>query len=582
MASMTAESVWEPIYPIVENPLGDVYSTLAALLFCGLAVGYIAQRLHLPNITGNILAGLMLGPIFGIVDTLGPGIGGPLEPITDLAISLIAISIGSHLRFTVLHNAMKRILVIVAVQSIVLPLMTYGGLYLLMTYTDIFDTSSIRLGSILLFLSILSLATAPATIIHVVEEAQAKGIFVKTLIAVVVLNNVVNIALFELAKEMVFEAKGGSITAVAGQILAAALLGVIVAIVLMYLRRKVFCNQRTTTFSMAALLITYGISLESGLSPIIANLSLGVFLANLSDRNQILEVFEDFEEFIYSLFFTLTGTHANFNDISTVGIFALGLVILRIAGNMTTVTLSQYITPVPKRVNKFLGLALTPQAGITIGLVVALESVDDSGIMVRYVTPIVLSAVTFAEIIGPVLLRYCIRHSGEEGQALPRLIDFLHEEYITTHIEAKDKQGVIIELVDFLYRTHDIAPESKTLFLETVLKREKESSTGLGRGVAIPHGYLPTGAKMMGVMGIINGGIDWQALDGKSVYMIILIGTPPELKKQHLGAMATISKLFSKRTVVQRGLHQATTPAQVYEAISDEEFTSLNRVIQQD
>lgn len=577
---MLASAAWSPLYPLITEPLGAVYSTLAALLFCGLAMGYLARLLHLPNITGNILAGVLLGPVFGIVDTLSPTTAGQIEPITDLAISLIAISIGSHLRFAILHNALKRILVIVAMQSVVLPLVTYAGLYYFMTYTHAID-AEIKLGHILLFLSILSLATAPATIIHVVKEAQAKGIFVKTLIAVVVLNNVVNIALFELAKEFVFEAKGGNFSAVVGEICAAALLGVFVAALLMYLRRKVFCNQRAATFSMAALLITYGVSLELGLSPIIANLSLGIFLANFSDRNQILELFEDFEEFIYSLFFTLTGTHANFNDMSTVGLLAVAFVFLRILGNMATVTLSRYVTPVPKRVNKYLGLALTPQAGITIGLVVALESVDETGTMVRFVTPIVLTAVTFAEVIGPLLLRYCIRRSGEEGQALPRLIDFLEEEFITTDVHACDKQGVIIELVDFLYRTHDIDPDSKTAFLETVLKREKESSTGLGRGVAIPHGYLPEGSKMMGVMGIIRDGMDWQALDGKSVYMVILVGTPPELKKQHLGAMATISKLFSRRTVVQRGLHQATTPAQVYEAIADEEFISLNRVIQQ-
>lgn len=575
----SAQSLWQPIYPLISAPLFHAYSTLAALLFFGLAMGYVAQKIKLPTITGNILAGVMLGPIFGIVDTLNSGCGSQIEPITDLAVSLIAISIGSHLKFSLLHNAIRRVVTIVCVQTVVLPLSVFVGIYYLLKIAGPFDITGLGQGSILLFLAVLSLATAPATIVHMVKEEQAKGIFVKTLIAVVVLNNVASIALFEVAKEAVFQPKGGSVFVVFAELAASGLLGASVAFTLMFLRRRVFCQQRTATFSVAALLITYGLSLELGLSPIIANLSLGIVLANLSERNQILDLFEDFEEFIYALFFTLTGTHANFNDLSTVGVFAVAFLLLRVGGNMLTITFSRYITPVPKRVNKYLGLALTPQAGITVGLLVALESIDETGTALRYITPIVITAVTFAEIIGPLILRYCIRRSGEEGQALPRLIDFIEEEFITVKIRSRDKQGIIIELVDFLYSTHDIDPSSKTSFLESVLKREKESSTGMGRGVAIPHGYLPKGSKMMGVLGIIHDGIDWQSLDGKSVYMVILVGTPPELKKQHLGAMATISKLFSRRTVVQRGLHQAQTAAQVYEAIADEEFVSLNRVI---
>ncbi len=575
---MQAKSGFEPVWQLVDTPITNVYSVLAALLFVGLSFGYLAKKVRLPNITGFIFAGLCLGPLFGIVDTVSKTTAAQLEPITSLALSLIAISIGSHLKFKKLHNARRRILVIVILEIILLPLIVFTGVFFTLQFGG-YKGQTLTL--VALFLGVLSVATSPATAVHVCEELRAKGIFVKTLLAVVVLNNVANIAIFQVAKEYVFNPdQGQKLLKVFANMGASALLGAGMAMLLIYLRRRVFGSQRTTTYCFSILLISYGIALETGLSPVVSNLSLGLVLANFSDRNQILDIFEDFEEIIFGLFFTLTGTHAAFNHLGTVGVIAVVYFLCRIGGNMLAVYIAKDVTRLPSGVGKYLGLALTPQAGITIGLTIDLAAVDAAAGVVDIIIPVVLTAITFAELVGPVLLRYVIGKTGEIGQALPRLISFIQEEYITLDIQSRDRAGVIAELVDFYYKTHTVKDMPKEKFLDAVLSRERLSSTGIGKGIAIPHASIPGNTQVSGVMGIIREGVEWQAIDEQPVYLVTLVATAPNQQEQYLGVISALARLFSRRTILDRELHQAETPADVFEAISDEEFARLNHVLE--
>lgn len=570
------EKLWDPLYPLIQEPVIRVYPILALTLFFGLLLGYLAKELKFPSLSGNILAGLLLGPIFGIVNTSMPKASMQLEPVTDMAFSLIAISIGSHLKFTCLHNSFKRILVITFVQVLLVPCTVFLGVYLVVRSPAYVSYSHIKIAA---FLAIFSIATAPATVVHMIKESQAKGIFVKTLIAVVVLNNVANIVCFEFLKDCFFEGSKELFYWVVGRLVFSLILGVGVSIVLMFLRRKIFSRQAEVTFSFAALLISHGLALQLSLSPVLTNLTLGIVLANFSDRNQILDIFEDFEEIIYALFFTLTGTHASLMQWSKVGILFCVYVLCRLLGNLLCIYASGRLTHLPKRVYKYLGLSLMPQGGITVGLIVSLNSISDADKVVAYLTPVILMAVTFTEIMGPLILRISLKRSGEEGQALPRLIDFIQEEYILIDPSTGNKQTALIELVDFLFKTHHLEHEYKIPFLQSVLKREQQGVTILGKGIALPHGFFEGCHKVMGVMGIFRQGMDWGGGQKNTVHIVILLASPSNKQDLHLKVLGSISKLFSKITHKNNSLHLANNAAEVYEAIADEEFESLNKLL---
>ena len=119
----------------------------------------------------------------------------------------------------------------------------------------------------------------------------------------------------------------------------------------------------------------------------------------------------------------------------------------------------------------------------------------------------------------------------------------------------------------------------KINFLQSVLKREKDSSTGVGKGVAIPHGSLNSDIKTMGVMAILQHPLDWDSLDGKQVSVIILIASPVGKPQQHLKALSAISSLFLNRDSAARNLKEAKTAGDVYEIITDEDFESLNELV---
>ncbi len=569
-----------PLLPLTHSPIQSINASLAFLLLFGLLFGFLASKIKLPTITGNIIAGFLLGPLFGVVNTGSPENSVHLEPLVNLALALISVSIGSHIKFAHLHNSLKRISVIVLLQLVFLPLIVFCGVYFVMS---IGGYEHYPIQRVALFLGILSLATAPATVVHIVKETQSKGVFVKTLVAVVALNNVVNIVVFELVRTYVFSAKGTPSMLLAvqelGELFGAFALGGAVALTLIYLRRKVFCKKCAVTFSVAVFIIAYGLAVQLDFSPVLTNLSLGVFLANFSDRNHILEIFEDFEELIYAMFFTLTGTHAVFQQMKMVGTLALAYLGLRFLGNYLVVYLSTLVTEVPGRVKRYLAVALTPQGGITIGLIAALMDHRMSQSVASLLTPVMLTAIIVAEIIGPILLRYCLKQAGEVGHAVPRLIDFIHEEYILVNVGAQTKDEVIVELGDFLYKTHPIPASTKEAFLKSVFDHEKRICTGVGKGIAIPRGILPEGDQLMGVMAIFKDGISWDSMDGKDVHMIMLLGRSESGEGHFKQVLNTVSKLFARRGVKERGLHLSRSAAHVYEVFTDEEFESLNKVL---
>ncbi len=549
----------------------NVYVTVALLLLFGLILGNLAKLIKLPSITGNILAGILLGPLLGIVDTSSPTTASQLEPMIGGALSLIAIGIGSHLKFRRLRNALHRIITLGAIQTLLVPLTVFGCTLLC---GQVWKSA--------LFLGVLALATAPGTILHVVKETQSRGTFVKTLIAVVVFNNVLSILLFEATNHWIFGEDGENLLLVS-RLIGSLLLGIGSALLLIQAWNRGKSRKQIVTFTFTVLGIVYGIALQLEFAPVLTYLTLGITVANFAERNRILDLFEDFEGVIFTIFFTIMGTHAHFSDWGSVGLLAVVYFLARILGNILSVSLASRFTRLPKKVKNHLALSLTPHAGLTVGLLIALQTSDTSGTISKTIVPVVLLAITFCEVIGPLLLRFALHKTGEEKKALPRMVDFLQEEFIKVDLETGERNDTIRTLVDFLFRAQPaLKKQNREAFLQGVLEREERGDTSIAPGLAIPHFMVEEGPKIMGVMGIVREGVNWGTIEKTPVHVIILIAIPPNHHKQHLGALSAIAKLFHRRSVHERSLHHARTASEVYEALVDEEFESLNHVLEEE
>ena len=135
-------------------------------------------------------------------------------------------------------------------------------------------------------------------------------------------------------------------------------------------------------------------------------------------------------------------------------------------------------------------------------------------------------------------------------------------------LEGKDKQSVITELVDLLDANGLLL--DKNVALDAVLARERTRSTGIGSGIAIPHGKCKAVRGLVMAIGIAHEPIDFASIDGTLVTIILLLVSPADQTGPHIQALAQISRLMLDEKFKQ-GLEKAASAEQVYELLSSKE-----------
>ena len=135
-------------------------------------------------------------------------------------------------------------------------------------------------------------------------------------------------------------------------------------------------------------------------------------------------------------------------------------------------------------------------------------------------------------------------------------------------LEGKDKKAVITELVDLLDANGLLL--DRDVAWEAVLMREQTRSTGIGAGIAIPHGKCNAVKELIMAIGIANEPIDFASVDGKPVKIIILLVSPVNRTGPHIQALAKISRLMLDEEFKQ-SLEKAASAEQVYELLSNKE-----------
>ena len=146
--------------------------------------------------------------------------------------------------------------------------------------------------------------------------------------------------------------------------------------------------------------------------------------------------------------------------------------------------------------------------------------------------------------------------------------EFIVKEAIKPELEAKDRDGVLSELVNALADAGAVPKAAVDEVLAALIKREKNGSTGFGKGVAVPHVKHPKVKKMAGTIGRSVGGIDFAALDHQPVYSVVLLLSPDNQPQQHLQAMNIVFTNLQKDTF-RKFLRQSTTPEAIAELLDE-------------
>lgn len=401
---------------------------IAILLTAGLAVSKICQKMRLPSVTGYILAGLLLGPT-GLGFITETSVGHSLDHFTQIALMLIAFGIGEHIELKKLRAHASSLFWIGLFEASGPFLLVSSAILLTLRLTGLnADTWTFKDHlSIAMLLGSISVATAPAATLLVIRELKAKGPLTSTLMALVAIDDGLAVMVFGLVVSAThqFLGKSGapiwlsvfsSLMEITGSLLLGILTGIVLVLVLSRLRE----SGELMTAGLAILLLCGEVAVFLHLSPLLAGMAAGFHLVNKAERDvRVFRALNRFEPPIYVLFFTLAGTHLDIASLTAAGILGFIYFLATASGKIGGISLGARIAGSPPAVRRYLGFAMIPQAGVAIGLIFLLSSDHDLAAYTSVITPVVLTSVFLAEMIGPVGARFALTKAGETASSAP-------------------------------------------------------------------------------------------------------------------------------------------------------------------
>lgn len=149
-----------------------------------------------------------------------------------------------------------------------------------------------------------------------------------------------------------------------------------------------------------------------------------------------------------------------------------------------------------------------------------------------------------------------------------KFADFVSREAIRAELTARDKEGAIREMVQTLVDVRKIEADEFESIVKAILKREELGSTGIGRGVAVPHTKHPSVDRLVGTVAISREGVDFASLDGETVQLFFLLISPPDRPGDHLRALENISRQLRDDTFC-RFLKQAKSTEDIRQLLDE-------------
>ena len=427
---------------------------IALALIVGLLSTRLMKLVNLPNVTGFLLAGILFGPY-----VLGQFLGWNLTDVNSLnsktmstlsniALGFIAFSIGSSFKGSALKSVGKNVLVITVFEALTAAIFVIAALFLVRVFVQDIPIE------LILTLGAISCATAPAATLMVIKQYKAKGPVVNTLLPVVAFDDAVALIafsiLFSISKAM---AKGSSpnvldllvwpLTSIILSIVSGAILGFLVS-----LGCKLFKSRSNRVIMcIAAIFIAVGISLidfksligvDISISGLLCSMMIGALIVNLrKDSDRIFERMEIFTPPIFMLFFVISGASLDITIFASKNALIILLIagvylVFRAGGKWFGAFSSAKLVKAEPTVQKYLGFALIPQAGVAIGLASTASTtlvaegkalVDEQGIitplgeqLVTYggmILAIILASTIVYEILGPIITKIALSKAGE-------------------------------------------------------------------------------------------------------------------------------------------------------------------------
>ena len=402
--------------------------SIAVALAAGLLMTRVIKPLKLPAVTAYLIAGVLIGPY--VLGRAGvPGLGfvthdevTSLHLLSEVALGFIAFAIGNEFRISQLKGTGKQATVIGILQAVAATVVVDAvliGLHFVLG-DKLPLSAAITLGAI-------ASATAPAATLMVVRQYKAKGRLTNLLLPIVALDDAVGLVIFAVSFGVAKSLETGTFDIVSMavnpivEVAASLALGALMGLLFSKMERWFNSNSKRLCLSVTFVLLAVGLSMiefqagpvKIGFSVLLVCMMLGTVFCNLCDFSpDLMDKADKWTVPVYVLFFVLSGAELEldvFRDVAVVGI-GLVYIITRAAGKYFGAFGSASFVGVDKDVRDWLGITLLPQAGVALGMSITASSLAESGSIVRN---IVLFSVLIYELVGPVLTKIALTHTGD-------------------------------------------------------------------------------------------------------------------------------------------------------------------------
>lgn len=378
--------------------------TLAVILLSGFLVTRLTKLLKLPNVSGYIIAGILIGP--HLLNLVPQSILDGMGFVSDIALAFIAFGIGRFFKKETLKETGGSVILITISEALL------AGILVTVTMYFVFRLDF----ALALLLGAIATATAPASTLMTINQYHARGKFVSVLLQVVALDDVVCLLVFSVAAAVVNASRDGSVSIsdvllpIAYNI-GAMILGVIFAWILSRLLGPKRSTDNRLILAIAMLLGLSGLCSIFDISPLLSCMIFGAVYMNKTKDDELYRQINHFTPPVMSVFFVMSGMNLDVGALSAFGIVGVVYFLVRIIGKYIGTYLGCLAVKSEKTVRNYLGIALIPQAGVAIGLAYLAERIlpEDIG---NLLMTIVLASSVLYELIGPVSAKFALIRSG--------------------------------------------------------------------------------------------------------------------------------------------------------------------------
>ena len=401
---------------------------LSIAMLAGLLMSRLTKIWNLPAVTAYLVAGILIGPyVLGRLGVAGIGFVSSEDVaryniISDAALGFIAFAMGSEFRLEDLRHMGKKVVTIAVFQALAATIFVDIALSVVhFLMPDRFPLSAaITLGAI-------ATATAPAATLMVVKQYKADGPLTRLLLPIVALDDVVGLVVFAVSFGIAKALEHGTVDLVSVivnplvEVVASLALGSLLGYLFHFTEQFFLSRSKRMSISVTFVFLAVALSMIEvkigpvtlGFSSLLVCMMMGTVFCNLCAFSaELMDLMDRWSGSIMVLFFVLSGAGLEFAVFHDWAIILVGVVyiLFRSLGKIEGAKFAAHMTHCEPQIQKYLGITLLPQAGVSLGMSLTAMSLGPTGVVIRNIA---LFAVLVYELIGPLMTRIALERAGE-------------------------------------------------------------------------------------------------------------------------------------------------------------------------